>query len=760
MLNSFVRNAKAIDTYPRNSNLKCICSFDEKINLENDNKFRLNTINEKNYNNHVFYCNNDYDRNKNHNLSETFNDLYNVGLCRKNSKNKKKEIKSIKNKIYDNKINSNKYKDKNNYNFKHFKKANDEKYSQRINSKNLYLSNNIKNDKINNKDNKTHLSNNDLSKTSKFNPNRINYGFREIKDMKINNLHNSDKNKDQTLIHNYTYSQKELSEDIHLNFNDNNQFKLRNSLNLNNNKTFINNKNKYNNNFYKVSSTCQNINKFSNFNLNKNKKPDDKAKNKSPLIENCSSYKNINTLKGKEKENSKNSKIIKNYITSTPENKSKIEKKPLVNYVKRNENKKINNNYSKDNEIEKENISRYSTNEFKYTFTNIKILRNYNLNNNYEKKVKNSIYSNIKRNIEKVSPNKLNASNAFNHEKQRSFGNNNIINKGNNNIYSNRVEKRNLNRVNKIIAMNKKSIPTIGDIFENKNISKTEENDIKSIYKKSQIITKMEKSGLINKHPINENKENNNLNNNYIKNKSIIISNLPSGTKKESDELNNKFSNNKYETSKYFYNNKFNIKDLIKKNKNTKSKEKSKIKEIILIKSKSLEKNKKEKINKKLSTENNITKSKTKSKSKAKKHSKCIKYLDNLKIFKFSETSYNINNESSTNYTKNNFNENKYRKYILKTNRNSSKKKKNINAFNLQYKTYEEDFKINKIQINDSCKYLKPQNSCRITLSKNNNVKIKGIMKYFKVNYYCSENLRCEYDVDSEDTSEYYNNKF
>ena len=55
-----------------------------------------------------------------------------------------------------------------------------------------------------------------------------------------------------------------------------------------------------------------------------------------------------------------------------------------------------------------------------------------------------------------------------------------------------------MNRVNKIIAINKKSIPTIGDIFENKNISKTEENDIKSIYKKSQIITKMEKSGLIN----------------------------------------------------------------------------------------------------------------------------------------------------------------------------------------------------------------------------------------------------------------------
>ena len=35
-----------------------------------------------------------------------------------------------------------------------------------------------------------------------------------------------------------------------------------------------------------------------------------------------------------------------------------------------------------------------------------------------------------------------------------------------------------------------------------------------------------------------------------------------------------------------------------------------------------------------------------------------------------------------------------------------------------------------------------------------------GLLRYFKVNYITSENLRNKYDFDSEDTSEYYNSKF
>ena len=70
--------------------------------------------------------------------------------------------------------------------------------------------------------------------------------------MKIKKVHDIDNNKNQILLHNYTYSQKELKEEILQNFNDNNQCKLRNSLNLNNNKAFINNQNKFNNNYYKL----------------------------------------------------------------------------------------------------------------------------------------------------------------------------------------------------------------------------------------------------------------------------------------------------------------------------------------------------------------------------------------------------------------------------------------------------------------------------------------------------------------------------
>ena len=153
-----------------------------------------------------------------------------------------------------------------------------------------------------------------------------------------------------------------------------------------------------------------------------------------------------------------------------------------------------------------------------------------------------------------------------------------------------------------------------------------------------------------------------------------------------------------------------------------------------------------------------VAKHRSSTKSKAKKHSKKIKYLDKLKIFKYSETNYNIYYDSSTNYSNNN--NYKYKKYAIKATRSHSKKKKNINTFNLNYKSFEEDFKINENNINSKYKRLKPQISVRITLSKKNNVNIVGLLRYFKVNYFCSENLRNDYDIDSEDTSEFYNAKF
>ena len=178
-------------------------------------------------------------------------------------------------------------------------------------------------------------------------------------------------------------------------------------------------------------------------------------------------------------------------------------------------------------------------------------------------------------------------------------------------------------------------------------------------------------------------------------------------------------------------------------------------------KCKSLEKNDKLKEKEKESdltrSINEINRSRSKTKSKVKKHSNQVKYLDKLKIFKYSETNFYY--DSTTNCSNEN-NDYKYKRYALISNKNHNKKKKDINSFNLNYKTFEEDFKINQNIINEKYKNLKPQISVRITLSKKNNVNITGILRYYKVNYFCSENLRNKYDVDSEDTSEYYNSKF
>jgi hypothetical protein len=129
-----------------------------------------------------------------------------------------------------------------------------------------------------------------------------------------------------------------------------------------------------------------------------------------------------------------------------------------------------------------------------------------------------------------------------------------------------------------------------------------------------------------------------------------------------------------------------------------------------------------------------------------------------LKIFKYPDANFNYT--TSTNSSKDN-NALKYKRLALRTNRIQSKKKKNINSLNLNYKSFEEDFKVQyNLKDDNKCQNLKPQISCRITLTKKNNVNIIGILRYFKVNYITSENLRNKYDIDSEDTSEYYNSNF
>ena len=776
MINTIISNAKTIDTNKKIHNITCICDCcDEKHSPQKSKDVNLYQSRKEKYNNHIYYSNFENNRNNQvHHISENYNNLSKFSRINSNSKSKKKEeavkhlnlldIKKNNNNKYQN-INNichshenkkdNKYNLKNNkinnYNLKHIKTNYDEMNIPELNKGKEYIMYNNTNINKNNLQNNNNI---DLSKTLQYFKKRNNYGYKEIKDIKKNNnnknqnIINNNNNKD---IHNkYNYGKKEKSDENYI-FNNKNQenqniTNIRNSLNLINNKNinkiYYNNDKKYNNNIsYKITLTKKSIKNFPTVDIHEEKKDFHHGEKNDFIKNNCSSYRNINNYKRRnEKENKENINLIKNYFANTPGEKNKIEKKPLVNYTKRNENNKIKSNYLHSNDTDKENIntSRYNSSEFKETSTDIKTIKYQNKDNNYTKNVIYPKYLKIKQKNETISQIKKDFLKVFNHEKQKSF-NNNIPN--GENIYTSTNEQINTSKDYKNIKnVNYK----ISDNYNKTSKRLENQNNVKITNKREQ------------------KQSDNNLRYKYTRynDKNANISNI---IKTEYKEPHKKLSTNECEMKESFYKDRFKIKDLNKKIKNTNSKEKKNPKEIIRKQYKSLEKkDEKENISKRLFHKSNRikTKTKTKSKSKAKKHSKCIKYLDNLKIYKFSETGYNINNDSSTANTKNNNEESKYRKYILKTIRSSSKKKKNINSFNLQYKTFEEDYKIKNIKIKEQCKYLKPQISCRITLSKKNNVHIVGILRYFKVNYYYSENLRCEYDADSEDTSEYYNNKF
>ena len=797
MINSFITNEKAIETHSKIHNINCVCGLNEKKNHENNKEHYLYKIRQNFYNNHVFYSNNKFE--KIPNFTETMNNLNKITRYNSNSKNKKEQEKLKQQKLFNNKINHrNKYQNINDachsyenkketkYNIKNnkrnikindFKKNNIKLKNEEMNTPEI---NNKKGIKTNNNINKENERNNkdDLSRTLENFKKRKNYGYKEIKYIKKNDNNNQINNKN--FNNNNNKNQNEISDYILRNFNTNNQiipdnYDFRNSLKIINKKMsnnyFSNNDDKNNNISYKAHIAKPNNANISKNTIQETQKNLNQLKKNAFIKNNCSSYKNINDYpKIKEKENYENRKLLmKQYTANTPENKNKNQKQSMVNYTKRNNNKINNNNYMNNIDTDKDNInsSRYISSELKEGSTDIKTIKNKHHNNNHLKNIIYPRYMKIQQNKESIRTIKDDFSKVFNHEKQKSFSNN-IINTEN--IDFSKNEKNN------IIKTNFKSGLNIKQLLSNKNtnfkenyIKKQDNNNDNFSHRNPPnlnfISKKKDKNNYINNSKEKERKRNNILNYNYKNNEDNNI-NITNRIKTEYKEPHKKLSTNNCETKKYYYNNRFKLNNLNKEDTITKSKEKGKAKEIIRKQYKSLEKKdstEKIKIKKNLFTKNNHnrTKTKSKSKSKARKHSKCIKYLDNLKIFKFSETGYNINNnDSSTANTRNNIEEKKYRKYILRTKRNESKKKKNINSFNLQYKTYEEDFRLKNIKIKEKCKYLKPQISCRITLSKKNNVNIVGLLRYFKVNYFCSENLRCEYDSDSEDTSEYYNNKF
>ena len=778
MITSLLTNTKNSENIKKaNHNVNCLCHLDENFSREKFNMKSFYNIRQNKYNNHVLYDNNIFsEKNNNSKSSEEFYYLNKLSTYQNDSKSKKEEDKSKYMKYlkykkinennnqnisknyhsYENKKNEDgikynirnicKNNDTNNANLKYIKLNHNASNTPKINKNKGYIEHKITG--------KLNIEKEELSKTYHY-KNKTNYEYREIKDMKrvknyqlINNF-----NKKENIFNN---SQKILLNNKNFNNNqvEKNDINLRNSLTLINNKNINsniqNNENKYiNNNSYKLSSTNQNIKKYSNANI---QLPKNYIKNKDSLIKFENSYQhsrninNLNRVAAIKKEN--NYKLIKNNIGGTPEKSNKLNNQVYHDYPKRND-------YLKKYDTDRDyiNTSRYNSSEFKETSTDVKTLKN---NNNI---VKKKLSPKIRINKELDLLTKKNYIKNFNHEKKNSDLNNyNTINTEK--IYLKNNEKYDINHIFKINNNNNHNMREFKGNKNEKNAELNNNLNLKNNSKgkfnnKSIILNTNKKVNYINNIKSDE-KQNNSLKNIYYFKNLDNDSNKYNFSNTDVKELNKKLFNKNYEKNK--------INNYIIKNNNKNnilpSKEIQKSKKKIYKKCRSLEKEKNEKINKKLKI-NHHRKSLTKSKSR-RKHSKCIKYIDNLKIFKFSETGYNINNnnESSTNCTKNSNLGNKYRKYMIKSRKSQSKKKKNINSFNLQYKTYEEDIKIKNKKLNDLCKYLKPQISCRITLSKKNNVHIKGITRYFKINYYCSENLRNDYDADSEDTSEYYNNIF
>ena len=756
---------------------------EKKFNNGNTENNILSNIRHKNiYNSHRFYTNKEQDIILN-NLSQINSKIYRLDSYKSNSKEKKEELN------YDDRAS---FKTKN-HNYLTINTKNDTTYhscekNQKKYKNNDYnrQSNNIRTienelhtpriiNKINNYD--YQKNNNDLTKN--ICKKRDNYGYHEIKDVKKSNVTQNKNNKCECGNFNMEQKNKYLSNYLSININNNNSFRhsLNNNLNNNNQSSTTNYSNSNGkHNTHSAINSNNNINnrKYSYLNFKTVDNCFEPPKNIIQEESIFSSYKNIkNNYKELDNKNIYNNAIDSNkfplirkiYMKNTPE-----EKRPQniqCSYIKRNDR-------NKKKETKKENEKNIYTNM--YLSGNFKDIMNTeknkdNKNNKTENKKDN--YMTQLNNLGKYSPFKTEDSQNINNSK-KDFNSIHIMNKTDK-IISKQNSKYEINYLLNNINNNDKNKPLSSNIIKN-------ETNIQNVYKMNNKLIKINSKDNI-KSSLN------------LKNQNIKIlkeeNNKEKPEKKMIDFNNNKNSNNIKHINNYEIkdnkNNNININLNLNKrrqkqkmqllNNNTidniknsnspfnKRKDltegKNRLKDIIKKKCKSSEKSDnitKNNINKKRVEEVAKHASRSKTKSKAKKHSNKVKYLDKLKHFKYSETNYNIYYDSSTNCSNNN--NYKYKKYALRATRSNSRKKKNINYFNLNYKSFEEDFKIDENNINSKYQCLKPQISVRITLSKRNNVNIIGLLRYFKVNYFCSENLRNNYDIDSEDTSEYYNAKF
>ncbi len=632
--------------------------------------------------------------------------------------------------------------------------------------------------------------------------NRDNCGYHEIKEVK--------KNKLTTNSNNNKHEDKKIQNKITTNFNK----YIRSSLIINNNdKNTVIKKNNLNNNTNKISH--KNNNMESNKNINdrnyrlinfkttqsyfdppKNVKEENNYSSNKKYKENHKEH-IINNSKKKYNDDSKNNNLNDFALMEKLHKKNTTEEKRKKT-ICLNKNGRNNHNSLNINEIDKNiiNTKRFFSGDLN------EYLKESNNNDNIKPKRK-IYYCKRTPNIceKEYTPIKTEITQKDKHTKIDSYSSfitnstDNVITKPNkpNSKYDighifKKIDKYNIknfisSRKNK---NEKKNQNTCRPNTLNENISKNNsdnkknnslllKNDKRTILIKDNNINKEKHIKEYNIKNLNEKNNNNNniknmkkmKNNEIIDNKNFVDKNKINNL--ESNEISKQAKKTIINIKKY--NNPFNNSAINRRKELTDTNKNKNNKEINKKRCKSSDKEDKDNHkfrNKNLTTNKKIlekprkqrsrTKSKSKSKSNAKKHSAKIKYLDKLKIFKFSETSYNICYDSSTNCSNNI--DNKYKKNALITTRSPSKKKKNINSFNLNYKSFEEDFKINKKNMNEKYLNIKPQLSVRITLCKKNNVNVVGILRYFKVNYLFSENLRNKYDVDSEDTSEYYNAKF
>lgn len=768
MINSFLTKSKILPNHTKFTNINGFCQRERKYNNGNYDAHILRNIRQKKItHNHKFFTNNEEKIKKKLNDLSKINSNSNIrDSYQSKSKPKNGEIQ-LNNQIRKSfKTNNHNY-----YNINSFD-AIDKNCPQNY-SRNTYdiTTNNLNNIKLLDNEICTprihertkcflyQKNYNDLSKTLNTFKNRENYGYREIKDVKKNNYTQIKK---KCINTDRKENNSKLNNNFYINISNNNSF--RNSVRNNNNDSTIRNNTKSNIVVTKSTNINQNINKIIDDKLNKNEYSQNKRKFSYINFKTDISSSNNNAQDKKDIKEKKDNKICyknRNFNKSLLMNKVHFYR----NLKEENRHSINNNSNSRANYIKRSTIEANSKEKGKKIITQNRFFSGdlkdvIKITNNRKNQIiiETKQYSPIKKQKtivinEHMKHNSLSNTKTDSIEKDKYKTKQLLKNLDKNTFVKRPSTTRLINKSgknNEVPMLNEKKI-------NEKNIK------VNSVGKKRKtIVIKTVKSKIIKTDIIKDkmDKLKEQMNSLNIRNQNLNSLTSLKKYKKEYktstytndvDDINDQktLSNSKIKNS-----NNSNIFNKLSSN-NKEILKSEKIKKFSRSSEKSYKKSKKSK-----QSLLDSASRRSRTKSKAKKHSNKIKYIDKLKIFKYPDTNFNYT--TSTNSSKDN-NALKYKRLALRTNRIQSKKKKNINSLNLNYKSFEEDFKVQYDLKNDNnCKNLnlKPQISCRITLTKKNNVNIIGLLRYFKVNYITSENLRNKYDIDSEDTSEYYNSKF